>query len=165
MDFFIFKQKINDDNYFLVAIKIVILTLQLFQKGRYFMKITFSNMFVTLALVSSFALASCKSKEASTHSNDNSFEVNVDKSAQTNKEQNMITADKPFISEDLSIEASTETIKSTVYFLVNDLKPVWGIDQYKTKGTDFTVFANLNDKVVPIILTGSKDGKHVVLGI
>ena len=77
----------------------------------------------------------------------------------------MITADKPFISEDLSIEASTETIKSTVYFLVNDLKPVWGIDQYKTKGTDFTVFANLNDKVVPIILTGSKDGKHVVLGI
>ncbi len=83
-----------------------------------------------------------------------------------NKLANVITATKPFTSKDLSLKAETDTRKSSVYFLVNDLKPIWGVDQYKTKGTDFKVLAQNGDKIVQITLTGYRSvGTGVDCGI
>ncbi|KAB8037946.1 hypothetical protein GCL60_12300 [Silvanigrella paludirubra] len=120
---------------------------------------SFSNIMLSLTLGASLLLASCGKKDNSNNVTSNAADFTSQDVNPSQEVKNIITADKPYVSDDLSLQASTESKKSTVYFLVNDLKPVWGVDQYKTKGTDFTVLANLNDKVVPIVLTGSKDGQ------
>lgn len=83
-----------------------------------------------------------------------------------NKLANVITANKPFVSKDLSLKAETDIRKSSVYFLINDLKPIWGVDQYKTKGTDFKVLAQNGEKSVQVTLTGYRSvGTGVDCGI
>lgn len=83
-----------------------------------------------------------------------------------NKLANVITATKPYASKDFSLKAANETRKSSVYFLINDLKPIWGVDQYKTKGTDFKVLAQHGDKLVQLTLTGYRSvGSGVDCGI
>ncbi len=122
------------------------------------MKNIISKSFVALLLGTTLLIASCGKKSNSISESSNTADVTTQEVTPPIKQEpkNLITVDKPYVSEDLSVEASVEGRNSSVYFLVNELKATWGIGQY-VPGTNFTVYANYNNQLVPVILTGYSD--------
>ncbi|MBX9837731.1 MAG: hypothetical protein K2X69_05360 [Silvanigrellaceae bacterium] len=71
----------------------------------------FSNIMFSLSLGASLLLASCGKKDNANNVTNNAVDIASQDVSPSQEVKNIITVDKPYVSQDLSIEASTESKK------------------------------------------------------